>query len=63
MSILAIIVILIIIGALLYVLKAVLPIDDGIKTIIYVVVLVGVCIWLLHALGVLPGGVHTGRLW
>ncbi len=63
MSILAIVIILIIIGALLYVLQNVLPIDAGIKTIIYVLVVVAICVWLLHALGVFPAGGHLGKLW
>lgn len=47
MSIISLIVILIIVGAVLYLINTVLPIDAKIKTIINVLVVVCVCLWLL----------------
>ena len=48
----SLLIILIVIGALLYLLQL-LPIDANIRTIIYVVAIVGVAIWLLRHLGTL----------
>ncbi len=47
MSIIGLVVVLIIIGAILYVINVALPIDAKIKTIINVVVVIAVCLWLL----------------
>jgi len=48
MSIIGLIVVLIIVGAILYLLNAVLPIDARVKTIINVIVIVALCLWLLE---------------
>jgi hypothetical protein len=48
MSLLSLIVILIIIGVLLYLINAIIPMDDKIKLIINVVVVLVVCLWLLQ---------------
>jgi hypothetical protein len=54
MSIIALVVVLILVGAGLY-LVGVLPIDATIKTIIRVVVIVAACLWVLSELGALGG--------
>ena len=48
----SIIILLLVIGALLYLLQLV-PIDANIKTAIYVIVVVGAAIWVLKNLGAL----------
>lgn len=48
--------VLVIIGALLYVVNQVVPMDAKIKLIINVVVVIAVCVWLLNALGLLDSG-------
>jgi uncharacterized membrane protein len=55
MSLIAVIVYLIILGALLYCV-GLLPIDGTIKTIIRVIVIIAVCLWLLSAFGLMSGG-------
>jgi hypothetical protein len=59
MTLLAVVVYLILIGAALYVVTL-LPIDATIKKIIQVVVVVVVCLWLLTSSGLLDSG---PRLW
>lgn len=53
MSLLGILAVLILVGAVLYFVST-LPIDGTIQRIIYGVVLLFVVIWLLQAFGVLP---------
>jgi len=50
MGLIQLLIILIIVGAALYLLQRV-PIDATIKNIIYVVVIVGVIVWLLSNIG------------
>jgi hypothetical protein len=62
MSLIGLIIVLIIVGALLYIVQTVLPIDARIKTIITVIVIVGVCLWLLQALGLVSDApIHLRR--
>lgn len=49
-TLLTLLIVLIIIGAVLYLIQTVLPIDDRIKTVIVVLVIVFVCIWALRLL-------------
>jgi hypothetical protein len=48
--------VLIVIGVLLYVLHAVVPIDPKIRILIDVVVILGVLWWLLNVFGFVHGG-------
>jgi nitrogen fixation-related uncharacterized protein len=54
-NMISLIVALILVGVLLWAVKALPFIDDGIKKIIYVLVVVAVCLWLLSSLGLLTG--------
>lgn len=54
-GLISLLILLIIIGALLYVVS-ILPIDGTIKTIVYVVAIVAVAVWLLKHLAVLGLG-------
>jgi hypothetical protein len=54
MSLIALVVVLILVGAGLY-LVGVLPIDATVKTIIRVVVIVAACLWVLEQIGALGG--------
>jgi hypothetical protein len=56
MSIIALLVTLIIVGALLYLVNSIIPMDPKIKTILNVVVVIAVVLWLLDAFGLLHGG-------
>jgi hypothetical protein len=58
MTILGVILGLIIIGAML----ALVPIEQGIKTVIVVVVAIVVLLWLASATGILPAA-RIGHLW
>lgn len=53
MSIVGLILVLILVGALLYLINTVMPIDGNIKTIINVVVLIVVVLWVIQSLGLL----------
>jgi hypothetical protein len=55
MSLIALIVYLVILGAVLYVV-GILPIDATIKTVIRVIVLIAVALWLLQQFGVMGSG-------
>ena len=59
MSLIALVVYLIIFGALLYVV-GLLPIDATIKTVIRVVVIIAIALWLLNAFGLMSGGPTIG---
>jgi hypothetical protein len=60
MSIIGLLVILMIIGVIVYVLNAVLPMDARIKLIINAIVIIAVLLWLVDALGLADFG-HIGR--
>lgn len=51
MSILTVLVVLIVIGVILYLVNAYLPMDGKIKNILNIVVVIFVVIWLLKAFG------------
>lgn len=53
MSLLTVIIVLIVIGLLLWLINAYIPMDAKIKTILNVVVVIFVIIWLLRATGLL----------
>lgn len=53
MSLLTIVIVLIIVGVLLWLINAYIPMDRKIKNILNIVVVIGVIIWLLRAFGVL----------
>ena len=59
MSLIALVVYLIIFGALLYVV-GLLPIDATIKIIIRVIVIIAVALWLLNSFGLMTGGPMIG---
>ena len=63
MSLVSIIVILIVVGVLLYLVNAHIPMDATIKKIINVVVIIAVVLWLLSVFGILPdiGIIRVGR--
>lgn len=54
MSILSLIVALVVVGILLWLVNAYIPMDGKIKTILNIVVVVIVVIWLLNVFGLLP---------
>ena len=53
MSLIGVVITLIVVGVLLWLVNAYIPMDSKIKTIINVVVVIAVVIWLLQAFGVL----------
>lgn len=53
MSLISLVIILIVVGFLLWLLNAKIPMDATIKQIINVVVIIAVVIWLLNSFGVL----------
>ena len=64
MPILTILVGIIIVGVLLYLVNAYIPMDAKIKNILNVVVVIVLVVWLLYAFGVFTylSGVHTPNL-
>jgi len=56
MSIISLILTLIVVGVLLWLVNAFIPMDAKIKQILNVVVVILVIVWLLYAFGVLGGG-------
>jgi uncharacterized BrkB/YihY/UPF0761 family membrane protein len=62
MPILTIIIVLIIVGVLLWLVNAYIPMDQKIKTILNIVAIIAVVLWLLSAFGVFAylgnAGVH-----
>lgn len=61
MSLLTIIVVLVIVGVVLYLINAYVPMDQKIKTILNWAVVIILVIWLLKATGLLNGlsSIHT----
>jgi hypothetical protein len=53
MSLLTVVIVLIVVGVLLWLINAYIPMDRKIKNILNIVVVIGVVIWLLRAFGVL----------
>ena len=65
MTLLSIIIALIIVGAILYLVNSVLPIDATVKKVINIVVIIVVCLWLIVGLfgaGGMLGGVTMPRI-
>jgi hypothetical protein len=65
MTLLNIVVILVVVGIILWLINAFIPMANAMKTLLNLVVFVVVLIWLLRAFGVvinLPPGVHIPRL-
>lgn len=60
MSIVSLIVVLVVVGAILYCINTLVPMDARVKSVINVIILVAVLIWLLQAVGLLSG--HAFRL-
>lgn len=54
MSMISLIVLLIVVGVILYLVNAYIPMEPRIKQILNIVVIVVVCIWLLSVFGILP---------
>jgi hypothetical protein len=52
MSLLSIVIVLIVVGVLLWLVNAYIPMDSKIKTILNVVVIIFVVLWLLKAFGI-----------
>jgi hypothetical protein len=61
MSLISLVVVLIVVGVLLWLVNAYLPMDAKIKSILNVVVVIAVVLWLLQVFGVL-GSLHTIRV-
>jgi 1-acyl-sn-glycerol-3-phosphate acyltransferase len=55
MSLITIIIVLVIVGVILWLVNAYIPMDRKIKTILNVVVVILVILWLLRAFGLLSG--------
>jgi hypothetical protein len=64
MSLLSVVVTLIVVGVLLWLVNAYIPMDGKIKSILNAVVVIAVVIWLLYAFGVLDhsGDIHVPKL-
>lgn len=64
MSLIAIVVTLIVVGVLLWLINAYIPMDEKIKKILNVVVLIVVVLWLLQVFGLFDylRNVHTQKL-
>jgi hypothetical protein len=63
LTIISLLVTLVIIGVLLYVLNAVVPMDPKIKTIVNAIVIVLVLLWLLEVFGLVgPWHLGSGRI-
>jgi hypothetical protein len=55
MSLITIIIVLVVVGVILWLVNAYIPMDRKIKTILNVVVVILVILWLLRAFGLLSG--------
>jgi hypothetical protein len=53
MPLINVIIVLVVVGVLLYIVEALLPIEATIKRIIHIIVVLAVCIWLLQAFGII----------
>jgi hypothetical protein len=61
MPLISLVVVLIVVGVLLWLVNAYIPMDSKIKSILNVVVVIAVVLWLLQVFGVL-GSMHTIRV-
>lgn len=62
MTIISLIVVLVVIGVLLWLVNAYIPMDEKIKKIMNVVVLIATVLWLLSVFGILPIGGYIPHL-
>lgn len=53
MPLMNVIIVLVIVGVLLYIVEALLPIEATIKRIIHIIVVLAVCLWLLQTFGLI----------
>jgi len=62
MSLISLVVVLIVVGVLLWLVNAYIPMDGKIKKILNIVVLIVVVLWLLQVFGILGslGGIRIG---
>lgn len=51
MDLITVVIVLVIVGAVLYLLTTYVPLDPAVKTVIQVVVVLALCIWLLRLVG------------
>jgi hypothetical protein len=63
MPLINVIIVLIVVGVLLWLVNAYIPMDSKIKNILNIVVVIAVVLWLLQAFGILGSlsGIHIGR--
>ena len=63
MSLITLVVVLIVVGVLLWLVNAYIPMDGKIKNILNIVVVIAVVLWLLQAFGVLGSfsSIQVGR--
>jgi len=61
MSLISLIIILVVVGVILWLINAYIPMDSKIKLILNIVVVIVVCLWLLSVFGIL-GDIHTIRV-
>ncbi len=64
MSLLNLVVVLIVVGVLLWLVNAYIPMEDMMKRILNIVVIVAVVLWLLNAFGLMGslGAIQVGHL-
>lgn len=62
MTLISLIVVLVVIGVILWLVNAYIPMDGKIKQILNVVVVIFVVLWLLQAFGLLGGGILNMRI-
>jgi hypothetical protein len=60
MSLITIIVVLVIVGVVLWLINAYIPMAGPIKTILNLVVVIVVVLWLLSVFGLISGGMFSG---
>lgn len=56
MSIIALLIVLVVIGVILYGVNTIIPMDPKIKALVNLVVVLATCVWLLQVLGILQMG-------
>ena len=62
MSLISLVITLIVVGVLLWLVNAYIPMDAKIKKILNVVVVIAVVIWLMYAFGVLPNDMKIHKV-
>lgn len=56
MSLISLILVLVVVGVILWLINAYVPMDPKIKKILNIAVVIIVILWLLYAIGLLPAG-------